>query len=259
MSRIFSDRLWYQEIDLGAKSEKELSNIFKSHVTDLFPDLEAFEFEHVLRTGGRTTRADLCLISQRNNRWYIVEVEKSSHDYHDHILPQLRRFKTALYDDELIKRFIANNAARVTPTMEKLMLEKPPGFMVVVDSNKKIEWRKPLKCEGVSLLELRLFRNDEFNRYMIHLEGELPNQPTSLLTVCRIKEGGNNFSQLIISSPSAIRPDLSKISIVYNGMEGEWTIFRKPGETIIFIHRKTVLGHKFELHLENGRYVLKDS
>lgn len=259
MSKIFSGNLWYQEIDLGAQSEKDISNIFKSHVTSLFPDLEAFEFEHVLKTSGRTTRADLCLISTTLNRWYVVEVEKSSHDYHDHILPQLRRFKSAIYDDALIRRFISNNAARVTNTMSKLMLEKPPGFVVVVDSNRKNDWRKPLKSEGVSLLELRLFRNHEFNRHMIHIEGELPNQPTSLISICRLKEGGNNFTQLILSSPSAIPLNKAKIPIVYNGSEGEWTIIRNIEETIILIHRKTVLGLKFELHFNEGIYILKES
>ncbi len=259
MSKIFSDRLWYQEIDLDSKSEKEISDIFRSHVPALFPDLEAFEFEHTLRTSGRTTRADLCLISKSNNRWYVVEVEKSSHDYLEHILPQLRRFKTAIYDDELIKRFISNNAARVTPQMAKLMLEKPPGFLVVVDSTKKNDWRKPLRCEGVSLLELRLFRNDAFNKHMIHIEGDLPNQPTSLVSICRMKEGGNNFTQLIITSPSAIPAGITKIPLVYNGTEGEWTIIRNATETIAFIQRKAVLGLKFELHAMDGQYVLKDS
>jgi hypothetical protein len=259
MSRIFSGNDWYQEIDLGSQSEKDISNLFKSHAPSLFPGIEAFEFEHVLKTGGRTTRADLCLINNSLNRWYIVEVEKSSHDYHDHILPQLRRFKSAIYDDDLIKRFVANNGARVTSAMEKLMLENPPGFLVVVDFNKKNEWRRPLKSERVSLLELRLFRNDEFNRHMIHIEGELPNQPTSLLSICRLKEGGNNCTQLILSNPSSIPASITKIPIVYNGIEGEWTIIRNSRETIIFIYRKVVLGLKFELHAEDGSYVLKDS
>ena len=188
MSKIFSDRLWYQEIDLTTLSEKDISNIFKSQVPSLFPGLVAFEFEHVMRTSGRTTRADLCLINESNNCWHVVEVEKSSHDYHDHVHPQLRRFKTAVFDDDLIKRFISNNAAQVTASMAKLMLEKPPGFIVVVDANKKNDWRKPLRSENVSLLELRLFRNDDQNKQIIHIEGELPSQPSSLLSVCRLKE-----------------------------------------------------------------------
>jgi hypothetical protein len=259
MSRIYSDRLWYQEIDLGTKSEKDLSNIFRSQVPFLFPDLEAFEFEHVMRSSGRTTRADLCLISKTQNRWYVVEVEKSSHDYHDHVHPQLKRFKNAIFDDDLIRRFISNNAARVSPEMAKLMLEKPPGFIVVVDANKKNDWRKGLKSENVSLLELRLFRNEDYNRQMIHIEGELPNQPTSLLSVCRLKEGGNSFTQLIITSPNAIPPGKERLPIVYNGTEGEWTIIRNEKETIALIFRKTVLGLRFELHLEEGKFVLKDS
>jgi len=259
MSKIFSDRLWYQEIDLGPKSEKDLSNIFKSHVPGLFPDLEAFEFEHVMRTSGRTTRADLCLISKSQNRWYIVEVEKSSHDYHDHVHPQLRRFKNAIFDGDLIKRFTSNNPGRVTESMAKLMLDKHPGFIVVVDANKKNDWRKALRSENVSLLEVRLFRNNDFNKQMIHIDGELPNQPTSLLSICRLKEGGNNFTQLIITSPNSIPQDKGKLPIIYNGAESEWTIIRNEKETIALIFRKTVLGLRFELHLEDGKFLLKDS
>jgi hypothetical protein len=258
MSRIFSDRLWYQEIDLGAKSEKELSDIFKSHVATLFPDLKAFEFEHTLRTIGGTTRADLCLINESKGCWYIIEVEKSSHNLYDHVLPQLRRFKESSYDDELLLRFISNNEARVTPEMKRVMLGKPPALLVVVDSNKKTDWRKPLMHEGISLIELRLFRNDDSNRFMIEIEGELPNQPTTLVSICRLKETGRNIAQLILTSPNAIPTELTKIPVVYNGVEGEWTVLRTSTETYIFKQRRGVSGFKFELHRDGNVYLLKD-
>jgi hypothetical protein len=143
--------------------------------------------------------------------------------------------------------------------MANLMLEKPPGFIVVVDANKKNDWRKALKSENVSLLELRLFRNEDHNKQMIQIEGELPNQPTSLVSVCRLKEGGNSFTQLIITNPNALPTGKDSLPIVYNGTEGQWTIIRNDRETIALIFRKTVLGLRFELHLEDGKFVLKDS
>jgi len=259
MSKILSGSVWYQELDLGAKSEKELSDIFKAHVAELFPDLKAFEFEHTLRTVGGTTRADLCLVNESKGCWFVIEVEKSSHDYYDHILPQLRRFKEAFYDDELVLRFVSNNQASVTPEMKKIMLGKPPGFIVVVDSNRKNDWRKQLMCEGISLIELRLFRNDETNRFMVEIDGELPSQPSTLLTVCRLKETGKNIAQLILTSPDAIPTGLTKIPVVYNGVEGEWTVLRTSTETYMFKQRRGVSGFKFELHRHGNVYLLKDS
>ncbi len=259
MSRIFAGNNWYQEIDLGSKSEKELSDIFRAHVSELFPDLIAFEFEHTLRTIGGTTRADLCLVSESKGCWYIVEVEKSTHDYYEHILPQLRRFKEAFYDDELLLRFVSNNEAKVTPEMKRIILSKPPSFIVVVDSNKKIDWRRQLLCEGIYLFEFRLFRNDESNRFMIEIEGELPSQSSTLISVCRLKETGKNIAQLILTSPDAIPQHLSKIPVVYNGVEGEWTVLRTSTETYIFKQRRGVTGFKFELHTHGSVYQLKDT
>jgi len=263
MSRIWSDNNWFREVDLSDKLEKELSGIFKSHVAEFFPDMMVYEFEHVMSAAGYTTRADLCLISKNLDRWFIVEVEKSSHDFYGHVLPQIQRFKDALFDADLIERFITKSINKNINETRRLLYEKPPGLIVVVDGNFEDEntWRAGLKYVNTMMLSLRLFRSESSNRFLFHMLGELPSHQTSLIASCRLMESsGYNMTELIINSTSALPTTIEKIDIIYNGIESNWTIHRSDKKTVLlhFTLPKKLRGLRFELHSMEGKYILKE-
>lgn len=260
MSRIFQSGQWYHEADLDVYSEKQISDIFKSHAQEMFPDFDIFDFEHVIKGQGLSSRADLCIIKKDLSAWCVIEVEKSSHDYWKHVLPQLKRFKDSVYDKSLSRRFCLNNPQLPPERIVDLFLTKPPGLLVVVDRSRDVErWREPLEAEGVQLMTIRLFRQLVTGAYAIHIDGSLPEQDTTVISTCRLVPSSFAFSELTLDTVSALPSNVQQIDISYQGATSKWKIHRGERTTSLLISRKNLKGLKFTLHKDSTGYTLHEA
>jgi len=260
MAKVFHGNSWYHEVDLEVKSEKEVSEIFRTNVGSTYPWLKPYVFEHVLESDGKKTRADLCLIARDMSYWCIVEVEKSNHDYHGHVLPQIRRFKDANIDAGVIKRFCKANNIQADDKLVDLLRGKPPHILVVVDANPENHfWKKALKAEGATLIELRVFRNEQTNLYAIYLEGDPPQSGGTLISKCYAKPSETPYSELVLNTHSCIPVGTETIQLSYRGTTATWRVIRQGTSTSLVLFRKSLLGRRFELHLADGIYSLKET
>ena len=260
MSRIFHAGQWYHESDLDVYSEKQISDIFKSHAKEMFPGFDIFDFEHVIKGQGLSSRADLCFIKKDMTSWCVVEVEKSSHDYWKHVLPQLRRFKDSVYDKSLSRRFCEKNPHVLAEPIINLFLTKPPGLLVVVDKSRDIEkWRQPLEAEGVQLITMRLFRQLVTGAYAIHIDGSLPEQDDSIISTCRLVPSSYAFSELTMETVNALPLEVQDVDICYHGTTSRWKIHRGEKITSLLISRKNLKGLKFTLRKDSTGYTLNES
>lgn len=260
MSRIFHAGQCYQEIDLDVYSEKQISDIFKSHAKEMFPEFDIFDFEHVIKGQGLSSRADLCVINKNLSSWCVIEVEKSSHDYWKHVLPQLKRFKDSVYDKSLSKRFCEKNPQLPVTKIDNLFLTKPPGLLVVVDQSRDVKkWREPLEAEGVQLMTMRLFKQLATSAYAIHIDGTFPEQDDSVISICRLVPSSFAFSELILDTVNALPLELHHVDISYQGSTLRWTIHRGEKTTSLLIRRKNLKGTKFVLHKNSTGYTLNEA
>ncbi len=260
MSRIFQSGQWYHEADLDVFSEKQISDIFKSHAQEMFPDFKIFEFEHVIKGQGISSRADLCIIKNDFSSWCVIEVEKSSHDYWKHVLPQLKRFKDSIYDKSLSRRFCQNNPQLPSDLIVDLFLTKPPGMLVVVDYSRDVaRWRYPLEAEGVQLMTMRLFRQLVTGAYAIHIDGTIPAQDTTVISTCRLVPSSFAFSELTLDTVNALPACIQQIDICYHGTTLKWKIHRGEKTTSLLISRKNLKGLKFTLHHDSTGYTLHEA
>jgi hypothetical protein len=260
MSRIFHGGAWYHESDLDVYSEKQISDIFKTHAQEMFIDYDIFDFEHVIRGQGLASRADLCVIKKDQSSWCVIEVEKSSHDYWKHVLPQLKRFKDSVYDKSLSRRFCEKNPQLDLGRISELFLTKPPGLLVVVDRARDIEkWREPLEAEGTQLMTLRLFKQLTTGAYAIQIDGTIPEHDKTVISTCRLVPSSFAFSELTLDTVSALPAELQQIDISYNGSTSKWKIHRGEKTTSLLISRKNLKGLKFTLHKDSTGYTLYEA
>lgn len=92
------------------KDESELENLVKKHIEFIFGESSLFfEKSKIESKSGIGSIPDGFILSLPHKKWYILEIELSTHPLHDHIVSQLSRFRAAINNlhtrQELIDTF----------------------------------------------------------------------------------------------------------------------------------------------------------
>ena len=78
------------------KDEDELEKLVVKHCKEIFGENALYFDKQMLETGaGIKARTDGFVISLDLNKWYILEIELSSHPLYEHIVSQITKFSTA--------------------------------------------------------------------------------------------------------------------------------------------------------------------
>lgn len=101
------------------ENEKELEQMVKEHIREIFGEniiyIPKNKIESEYKIG---VTPDGFLIDASNQSFYVIEVEKSEHDFYNHIHPQISRIKSAL-KNEATKNSIANQIYNELNTEDK--------------------------------------------------------------------------------------------------------------------------------------------
>lgn len=126
------------------KSEKELENIASKHTKEIFGDETIFLDikKKVTSAEGISGIPDGFLIDFKNNKFYIIEFELSTHDVVSHISNQVTRFRIAVNNistrEDLAKEFhnkIVTDKLKQNVSLMSIqnIINKPFGIVIIID------------------------------------------------------------------------------------------------------------------------------
>ncbi len=88
-------------------NEDELEKLVKKNYKDIFGENSIwFNKEKIKNDTGIGSIPDGFVISIDDKKWYIIEVELSSHDLYQHIVPQISKFNSAIKKPETRKKLL---------------------------------------------------------------------------------------------------------------------------------------------------------
>lgn len=128
------------------KQEAELEKLAVEHTEELFgKNTHFFNFKRkIMSKSGIGSTPDGYLVDLTNDKFFIIEVELSSHDIVRHVMNQLSRFKLAMGNSETrygLARFLASTANKTksgdkVSNMDYLarIIEQGVGIFIIIDS-----------------------------------------------------------------------------------------------------------------------------
>ncbi|MBA7491733.1 hypothetical protein ES702_02281 [subsurface metagenome] len=105
MKKLFLDNIEFLPYKLT--SEDELVNFIYLNIKDIFgTESIYFEKRKIKAISGIGSIPDGYLIALRDNRWFIVEVELSSHPLYEHIVPQISKFISGISNPDMRQKLV---------------------------------------------------------------------------------------------------------------------------------------------------------
>lgn len=103
MKKLFLDNIEF--LLYKPTSEDELVNFISLNIKDIFGQESIyFEKQKIKAISGIGSIPDGYLITLRDNRWFIFEVELSSHPLHEHIVPQISKFISGISNPNMLRK-----------------------------------------------------------------------------------------------------------------------------------------------------------
>ncbi|MEM2873734.1 MAG: DUF5655 domain-containing protein [Nitrososphaerales archaeon] len=137
------------------KEEREFESVVEEHAKDIFGE-ESIYFgkKKISSLSGIGSIPDGYAITFKDTqRWYVVEVELSSHRIFNHVVPQINKFINGIRSDRTKRELInyMNEEIRSQPIIEHLIKErfgevykflsdliyKPPIVLIIIDEKTK--------------------------------------------------------------------------------------------------------------------------
>jgi hypothetical protein len=137
------------------QKEKEFEEIVFTQISHIFGENAIlFEKEKIKTETGIGTIPDGYVIDPENENWYIIEIELPSHPVHNHILPQLTKFSSAIDNPKTKKDLIKSFVSEISGSQKKMetilkygkneihqtisdILDREPGYIIIIDKPDK--------------------------------------------------------------------------------------------------------------------------
>jgi len=212
----------------------------------IFPEYYVIPFKPQIQSDFDLVKPDLAIIEKNYRYWWVVEIELCTHSLFDHIIPQLKKLKSAQYDLSLVDNF-----CRELPTLEKskivdMLKGKPPEVLLIL--NKPMEaWVSELRRLNVLCMIIEAFRSER-NSLLLRINGEYPKLETQSISLCYLDSILPNL--VVLESPGGVDFTTGQeIKITYENCITTWNR--------VDIHDKVFLAPKTKNPLEkSNRYDL---
>lgn len=157
---------WMSEADL----ERSVQIYLEKHIHDYHILLCKMDIES--SSTRRTNRPDLVFIKKDYSKWFVVEVELSTHRF-THVREQVETFASGNYGDEHVKYLFSRYSDRlVEEDLDEMIKSRSPNVMVVVN-DEIAKWEtelKPLRCR-IGIFQIY---HDREGKSLYRLKGYFP-------------------------------------------------------------------------------------
>jgi len=189
-------------------NEKELEEIVKEHYKKIFGEQTIFFDKQKIQTrAGIKAKTDGFLLSLDNKEWYILEVELSTHNLYEHIVPQISKFRRthdsydtrrkiveALYDEienssKKKRLFRSNKVEDIHKFLTEIIDSKP--IVVIIIDNKTEELNEVLESLPFEskVIEFKTFTRKGSNDLRDHIHLFEPLIQSKVSTLIKRKSG----------------------------------------------------------------------
>lgn len=220
MSRILIDGRWFDAISPDAYYESEIESLIFQEAKHLFPNTLIANFKKTVESDMSSAKADFVLIDKLYRKWWIVEVEKSSHSLEYHVIPQVTTLANAYYGDAEAEYIHAQNNKTNLEKLKLLIKNEAPEIFVMVNSSQP-NWEEALRFFGVQLITFEIYRS-EFNKHIFKTSGAYPSLKAETISRCYFEPYLPNFIR--IENPNSRILKLGNIRICYNNSYSMWEI-----------------------------------
>jgi len=151
MYKIIHEKNTFIELYPESYSEKFLEENIRLAIEQNFVDYHLVNYDKQIISFIYSNKIpDFILINKFFTEWFIVEVEKSSHSFKNHIFPQVSVFEKAIFTKTDIDYLINKNKRleQFRKDIESLLLNIPPKVLVIADRSPE-EWRQEFNGKTV--------------------------------------------------------------------------------------------------------------
>lgn len=219
MTRLRHRKDWFYQLSPSSIPEAQFESLLVQNVEMLRTSCWLVPFKKTVYSRDGSARADLAIIDFDYREWFVVEVELSTHDLYDHVLPQVRTLRDGHYGldhaDYIVDRLPVLDAVRT----RQLIRGSSPRIAVIADRSKRM-WADVLKGADIDLITLEIYKSD-LNKYIFAIDGGLPLRAADLISYC-------SFSsmlprQIMIETPGGLPIQAGeRIRILLDGQIVEW-------------------------------------
>ena len=234
-SRGLSIPNWLTRVSFADKFEEDFEDVFYTHAKNIFPDYHCLDFKLKVSSKAGATIPDFALIAKDYTSWVIGEVELSSHNLTEHVLPQVERFVLGKYDDGSIASKLCQKYSHLDPgkVQELLRSQSPEVFLI---ANEFLdEWKLPLTKRGVKYISLEVYSSSHAER-IIHVCGDSTN--ARLVKLATGKPGPDIIGMKTVALDRTLEGAGETVTLVVDGSLQEWS-YVSDNSTSLFITTKS--------------------
>ena len=219
MSQILVNDEWYEELNTHALYEDEFETLFLREAKRVVPNHYAVKFKKLVESEYGDARADLALIDHDYRYWIVVEVELGHHSFNGHVLPQVNKLRSGIYDTSHAEYLHAQDSC-LDPKRLTAMIRGESPSVIVLANCKMPEWDNELARINVTLHCFQIFRSDK-DHFIFNVELSLPMRPSESLTYC--KPDHHMCGWLRVISPGALpETEGEPVKLAFEGTVTLW-------------------------------------
>lgn len=159
----------YSEQDLEDNIRLNLPSIY---IKEFDTKLTVLNFKKKLYSRIGNVHADLIAFTEDFSQWWVIEVELITHDFDDHVYPQMEKLSLVDYSADAIGIYKSCYKYDNSLDEEKFidMVEMIVPKLVVIADRSSNDWEGSLKALNVEMVSFVPHRNDK-GKYVFHLKG----------------------------------------------------------------------------------------
>jgi len=216
----------FHELASNARNEKEYEDLLVSQKDTVFPPGYVSIFKRRLRSPSGNGIPDLAFVAEDFSYWAFVEVELAHHSLESHVLPQIRIFLDAYYD-EANAAYLASKMGLDQAKLERLLKGEPPK-VYVISNHFDEHWATEIRRAGGYFFSIRLFRNP-VSGHLAFLHDKIPSFSPSEDVVTDVKRDLVVPGFLEVLQPA--RLPSQKVDLIFEGKVMRW-VRVDTGDTI---------------------------
>ncbi len=156
--------------DPDAPSEAQFELDVAKALACLYPNHRCISFTGSFRHGDRVFRPDLALVAKDYSHWFVIEVELLTHSLHNHVLPQVRAFKSGEPQPDCVTQLAVRLGIGCGEAQSLLHLV--PKEVAVVANKSDYGWERTLKGSGVQMIVVSVYKSAQ-DAVAVEIEGDL--------------------------------------------------------------------------------------
>lgn len=220
MAKLFVKGEYYESIAPGALYEDDYERLLLAYSKVLYPEWRLVRFKCPVESPYGTAKADLALVDAKYRKWWVVEVELSTHPLYAHVAPQVQCLATGKYGEEHAEVLAGALPDLDRDSLSEMVRAEQPRVLVLVNQAMP-EWLPTIRQWNGRLGVVEVFRSRQ-NVDILRINGEQPDDLADIVSVCRVDPLLRN--SIIVSSPAALSVKAGdRVEILYDGGVSEWT------------------------------------